>query len=115
VVIGIGLNVNQKEFRSNAPNPVSLLQITYKRQNRQHLLRQVCRNVMEMYNAFDKETIQAEYAGSLYRKDGLHPYKADGIEFRAKIAEVHPDGQLILEKENGERVGFYFKEVQFIL
>src|ERR1035437_2026424 len=61
VVIGIGLNVNQKEFRSNAPNPVSLLQITHKRINRKQLLQQICRNLMEMYAAFDKDTIQAEY------------------------------------------------------
>ena len=115
VVIGIGLNVNQKEFRSNAPNPVSLLQITHKRQNRQQLLQQICRNLMEMYAAFDKDTIQAEYASSLYRKEGFHSYRAGGVDFMAKIAEVHPDGQLILEKENGERVGFYFKEVRFIL
>ena len=27
-IIGIGININQKEFRSNAPNPVSLYQIT---------------------------------------------------------------------------------------
>ena len=38
VVIGIGLNVNQKLFLSNAPNPVSLFLITGKRQNRKQLL-----------------------------------------------------------------------------
>ena len=30
-VIGIGLNINQEVFRSNAPNPVSLTQITGRR------------------------------------------------------------------------------------
>jgi BirA family biotin operon repressor/biotin-[acetyl-CoA-carboxylase] ligase len=27
-IIGVGLNVNQREFRSDAPNPVSLYQIS---------------------------------------------------------------------------------------
>jgi len=38
VVVGIGLNVNQKEFVSDAPNPVSLMQIIGKRQNRKEIL-----------------------------------------------------------------------------
>ena len=115
VVIGIGLNVNQKEFKSNAPNPVSLLQITGKRQNRKQLLNQICRNIMNMYNDFDKDKIQTNYACSLYRKEGFHAYQADNVQFQAKISNVQPDGQLFLERENGKSEGYYFKEVQFIL
>jgi len=115
VVIGIGLNVNQKEFKSNAPNPVSLLQITGKRQNRKQLLNQICRNIMNLYNDFDKDKIQTNYACSLYRKEGFHAYQADNVQFQAKISNVQPDGQLILESENGKSEGYYFKEVQFIL
>jgi BirA family transcriptional regulator, biotin operon repressor / biotin---[acetyl-CoA-carboxylase] ligase len=115
VVIGIGLNVNQKKFKSNAPNPVSLLQITGKRQNRKQLLYQICRNIMNMYNEFDKDKIQTEYACSLYRKEGYHTFQADNIQFQAKIDIVQPDGQLLLERENGNGEGFYFKEVQFVI
>jgi len=115
VVIGIGLNVNQKEFKSNAPNPVSLLQITGKKQNRKQLLDQICQNIMNLYNDFDKDKIQTNYTCSLYRKDGFHTYQEDNVQFQAKICKVQPDGQLILERENGKSEGYYFKEVQFIL
>jgi len=114
VVIGIGLNVNQKLFESKAPNPVSLFQITGKRLNRKQLLQKICKNTMELYNEPDIEKIQNKYLVSLYRKDGLFSYKSENERFNAKIINVNSDGKLELETENGERKGFYFKEVQFI-
>ena len=115
VVVGVGLNVNQKLFVSGAPNPVSLFQITGKRQNRKQLLHQIRLNVMGLYAEFEKDKIRSDYEESLYRKDDYHNYRDEEDLFRAKILKVHSDGQLELEKENGERKGFYFKEVQFVL
>jgi len=114
-VIGIGLNVNQKTFVSNAPNPVSLLQITGKRQNRKVLLDKIHRNIMELYAQLNLSEIRTAYAEALYRKDGFHTYSKETETFQAKIISVHPDGQLELETEAGERKGFYFKEVSFVL
>lgn len=114
-VVGLGLNVNQREFVSSAPNPVSLRQITGKPVNRKLLLNSIVENIMELYNELDMAKIRLEYANSLYRKDGFHSYTAAGELFHAKILLVHPDGQLELETKLGERKGFYFKEVQFLM
>jgi BirA family transcriptional regulator, biotin operon repressor / biotin---[acetyl-CoA-carboxylase] ligase len=113
VVIGIGLNVNQLEFVSDAPNPVSLQQITGRRINRKLLLARICRNILELYAGLDIKKIRAAYAGSLYRKEGFYAYSTETESFQAKIIQVHLDGQLELETEAGERKGFYFKEVKF--
>ena len=113
VVIGIGLNVNQLAFVSDAPNPVSLQQITGRRINRKLLLARICRNILELYAGLDIKKIRAAYAGSLYRKDGFYAYSTETETFQAKIIQVHLDGQLELETEAGERKGFYFKEVKF--
>ena len=115
VVIGIGLNVNQKMFLSNAPNPVSLIQITGKRQNRKQLLQQIIQNIMELYYEMDKGKIRKIYVESLYRKSGFYSYEANNETFQAKTLEVQPDGMLVLETEKGELKSFYFKEVQFII
>jgi len=115
VVIGVGLNVNQVSFESNAPNPVSLLHITGKSNKRKQLLLQIIQHIQDLYTEFNVDKIRNAYAESLYRKEGFHSYQARTDLFLAKIIEVLPDGQLILEKENGETSGFYFKEVQFIL
>ena len=114
-VIGIGLNVNQKVFVSNAPNPVSLLQITGRRQNRKLLLTKIRQNIQKLYTELSVTKIRAEYAEALYRKDGFYAYRANDETFQAKIISVHPDGQLELETEAGERKEFYFKEVSFVL
>lgn len=114
-VIGIGLNVNQKVFVSNAPNPVSLLRITGRRQNRKLLLTKIRQNIQKLYTELSVTKIRAEYAEALYRKDGFYAYRANDETFQAKIISVHPDGQIELETEAGERKGFYFKEVSFVL
>jgi len=113
VVIGVGLNVNQIKFLSNAPNPVSLKQITGKSLNRKQLLKEICRNINELYDSLNEKKIRHEYAESLYRKTGLHSFADEFGSFNARIIEVHPDGQLELETESGERKCYYFKEVQF--
>lgn len=114
-VVGIGLNVNQKVFVGDAPNPASLRQIIGKPVDRKLLLNRIVQNILELYSALDVEKIRLEYACALYRKDGFHAYIAEGESFQAKIVLVHPDGQLELETTSGERKGFYFKEVQFLM
>jgi BirA family biotin operon repressor/biotin-[acetyl-CoA-carboxylase] ligase len=115
VVIGIGLNVNQKIFVSNAPNPVSLLQITGKRQNRKLLLQRICKNILEIYNNPDKDKIHEKYTESLYRKIGFYPFETNDEIIQAKIRGVELDGRLDLETEMGVVKSFYFKEVKFII
>jgi len=114
-VIGIGLNVNQTEFVSDAPNPVSLRQIMGKQQPKTPLLKSICMNIASLYNNLDAEKIRSEYVGMLYRKDGFHSYRENHLTFQARIVAVHPDGQIDLELENGERKGYYFKEVSFVV
>ena len=113
-VIGIGLNVNQKTFRSDAPNPVSLLQITDSSLNREQLMKAIRDNILVLYRELNIEAIRSEYSSMLYRRDGFHLYKTDTENFNAKIVVVHPDGKLELETASGERKEFYFKEVQFV-
>ena len=115
MVIGVGINVNQTAFESNAPNPVSLAQITGKRQIRETLLKSICSTILTLYNALDKEKIREEYAAGLYRKDGFYAFRAAGETFQASIQAVHPDGQLELVTAGGEFRGYYFKEVAFVL
>lgn len=118
-IIGIGLNINQKEFKSNAPNPISLAQIT----DQEHDLNTILEETREWILAFYKEadtlgnykTIQYFYAKHLFRKEGYHPYFDGKEHFEAKIIEVQADGHLILETKEGKLRKFAFKEVQYII
>ena len=113
-IVGIGLNINQKKFISNAPNPVSLCQITGKRHVRNSVLSLIINEIMKLYLSADFETIRMEYATNLYRKNGFYAF-SDGEEtFEAAITAVHPDGKLELKTREGRTREFYFKEVSFL-
>ena len=114
-VVGIGLNVNQTKFESNAPNPVSLQQITGELHDRDTILNSVYLNILDLYNNLDKAKIRENYSESLYRKDGIHTFRDENKEFQARIFAVYPDGKLELETVDGEYIGYYFKEVSFVI
>lgn len=118
-IIGVGLNVNQKEFVSDAPNPVSLAQIIGFSMNREFLLNKIIENFIALYEkAKQGETseIAKEYMNVLYRREGLYQYeKPDGSRFMAEIAEVKPTGHIVLKKEDGSEEAFEFKEVKFVI
>lgn len=112
-IIGVGLNVNQKHFSSYPPNPISLCNITGSNIRRKALLHAIIEKFQELYQLNDRSYVQSLYFEHLYRREGWHKYSAGPENFEARIADVLPDGQLVLEKRNGEQVQFYFKEVSF--
>lgn len=122
-VVGVGLNVNQRIFTGDAPNPVSLVQLTGSRHDREALLASFCRRFESIYRMIDTayDTVHDMYMASLYRSGGLYPFRLPvashepGRLFSARIVSVAPDGELTLEEQDGKRSSYYFKEVEFVL
>lgn len=117
-VIGIGLNINQEVFRSNAPNPVSLTQITGKTYDREELLNRFLRIFFNYYCLLlqeKEEEIRAAYMAALYRGDGYYPYADENGRFEARIHAIEPTGHLILQLRDGERRRYAFKEVTTVI
>ena len=111
-IIGIGLNVNQTVFKSDAPNPVSIKQLTGKDTDREELLTAF----LEQLNKTAKSTtIIADYKARLYRREGKHLFMTNNTTFEASIVDVKDDGRLMLEDEKGVAHLFRFKEVQFVI
>jgi len=117
-VAGIGININQTDFKSNAPNPVSLRQITDCDYNVENILDDVLNNLTRYYNKIkdgkEKEIIRY-YKDLLFRKDGYHLYNDGKIDFLARIKDIEPSGILVLETVTGSIKHFAFKEVKYIL
>lgn len=116
-IAGIGLNVNQEIFKSKAPNPVSLKQLTGGSYNLETLLKSLQNNILNRYIQLcnNSETnIVIDYKENLFRKIGFYPYKSGNKNFEARIKTVLPSGHLVLEQRNGEILKFAFKEVQFL-
>ena len=111
-IIGIGLNVNQRTFVSDAPNPVSMYQLTGQETDRDELLKAFIENLDQEWQ---NKTNGLEYKELLYRKgkDGLYEDKTG--RFVARLADVLPDGRLLLVDEEGKERTYAFKEVTFII
>lgn len=117
-ICGIGININQTSFRSNAPNPISLRQITEKEYNLDILLNEIADNIMYFYALLKEdqtEIIRQTYRNNLFRKEGFHLFNDGNSDFKAKIKNIEESGILILESENGIDKRFAFKEVRYIL
>ena len=113
-IVGIGLNVNQTEFRSDAPNPVSLAQLTGHEENREVLLQAFLQRLsvtMEM----EPEALMEAYRSRLYRREGFYKFSDSRGEFEAKVMNVLDDGRLVLLDTEGTARMYAFKEVRFLI
>lgn len=116
-IIGVGLNVNQTVFRSDAPNPVSLCQVTGKTHETVFILAAVIKRFKNFWQKLQKEDtdeIARHYASRLYRREGFHRYEDSDGCFEAEIHEVEPSGHLVLADRNGRLRRYAFKEVRFL-
>lgn len=117
-VFGVGLNVNQREFRGGAPNPVSLCQILGHETDRDRLLREIIEAFKEgcaLIRNGAYGDIAALYHAALYRRQGFWPYRDKDGAFEAAIVEVEDNGHLILRDREGTFREYAFKEVAFEL
>ena len=111
-IVGIGLNVNQKQFLSDAPNPISLSQIIGHDFDCGRLLHEF----LECFDAVcGRTTLRADYEDHLFRLEEQAEY-ADGTgRFLAVLNGVDADGRLVLTDESGRERRYAFKEVKFMI
>ncbi|MBR5695986.1 MAG: biotin--[Paludibacteraceae bacterium] len=117
-IVGVGLNVNQKKFLSDAPNPVSMAMATKRTFNLEVELPKLVDCIKARYLQLiknDFSTIRAQYFNSMYHGDSFYYYTDDKGSFAAKIDSVANDGILSLRLVDGEVRKYAFKEVTFIV
>lgn len=118
-IIGVGINLNQETFCSNAPNPVSLKQITGKEYCKVNILEKIIDRLYFYYHLLRSDegiaSIRDKYKNSLFRKDGIHLFEDTNEKFYAEIADIEPSGLLVLKAEDREIRKYAFKKVKYIL
>ena len=127
-IIGIGLNVNQTEFRSDAPNPVSLRQITGETYDLDLLMNQLLASIREV-QAWPRNEWWAYYRAHLYRREGWYPFverevstaptmnadtAAEG-QFLARIEDILPTGEMVLLDQKGKERKYHFKQIRYVV
>ena len=113
-IAGIGLNVNQTLFRSDAPNPVSMKMITGIDYDLAYCMKRLISFLERRYvqlQCGNREIIHQNYLNALYGFQEYHVYMHAGKSFSAKIIGITPRGQLKLETSDREIRVFNTKEV----
>ncbi len=120
-IIGIGINVNQNHFESDAPNPVSMSQITGLQYDLDDLLEYFVTQIVNDFDEYeaspDPTTLAARYRFMMWRGEGFWPYhdNLSGQDFEARIAAIAPTGHLTLATQGGNFRTYAFKEVSAVL
>ena len=129
-IAGVGINVNQTQWLSNAPNPVSMKQITGEEYDVENLLNAFLEAIQRWEKA-STEQLREEYIKHLYRRTGWYPYlerevsvvptniqlatqPADGV-FLAQWVDITPQGEWVLRLKSGEEKRYHFKQIRFVL
>lgn len=137
-IAGIGVNLNQTVFRSDAPNPTSLL-LELQRSgypsaeplNDRNELMLLLQKIAALYLPLTQEVsvssdpvsasfptlLKERYLSVLYRRDELHTYVDlnTGETFRGYIRGIEKNACLRIETETGAIKSFAFKELKYII
>ena len=115
-VVGIGININQREFPQLA-NATSLALCTGKDEALEEVLAVFLEIFEGMLSQLDSPELWERYASRLYRLGKTARYYdiLREEEFEGVIQGVEPDGRLCILDAGGERRHYRFKEVSYIL
>lgn len=127
-IVGVGVNVNQTDWRSDAPNPISMKQITGDEYNVEQLLDDWIA-AMKSWEVRTTEEIRRRYMQQLYRRTGWHKYVEREVStaptsiannmvtgaFMAELVDITEQGELVLRKENNEEKSYHFKQIRFVI
>ncbi|MDE7402702.1 MAG: biotin--[acetyl-CoA-carboxylase] ligase [Muribaculaceae bacterium] len=120
--IGVGLNVNQSVFLSDAPNPVSMTQLSGKEYEISRVAAAVG-NCLERRLAMTaspegRRLLHREFLNQLWRGDGrAYPFRRPGQKpFEGTITGISEFGPIsVRDNESGTTDEYAFKEIEFLL
>lgn len=116
-VIGIGLNVNQKQFPKSIENSTSLKKISDINFDIDEIMKAIVATIKQNINYIENKEfkeLKQLYINSLYKynKPMMFEDKNDTI-FLGKIVDICEDGKLVVELENETTCKFNLKEIKF--
>ena len=138
-IIGIGLNVNQTHFVSDAPNPTSLKRLTGQEFDREQLLqaffmelqalRPLLPTIGQPESGRQEDALSSAYLRQCYRRKGYFPYVEREVSlqptaiarqgasdiFEAEMAGITDSGELLLRLRDGSLRTYHFKQIRFVI
>lgn len=116
-IVGIGINVNQKQFATMS-KASSLALLTGKSWDKEILLHELLDALKVGYEALQEGEVLSVwegYAAHLYRKDRVSAFELpNGTRFNGIIKAVTAYGKLVVDIENQGETEFGLKEIQLL-
>ena len=116
-VIGIGINVNQTNFKE-LPNATSLKLETHKMFDLFKIVEHICQSLEKRYLQLKSghfEKLDAEYLSKLYRFNEIALFQyPNGAYFQGKIVGISEVGKLVVETKLGLE-NFDIQGIKFVL
>ena len=127
-IAGIGINVNQEQWVSGAPNPVSIKQLTGVKADIDAIVKRF-KHKLETNLSWDPVQLLNYYRVHQYRCNGYWPFVEREVstaptmnataevegQFMARIEGFLPTGELLLRDQQGNQRKYHFKQVRYVL
>ena len=116
-IIGIGLNVNQMQFKDWPTHPISLKQITSETYNLQPLLEQIVEHILIKVKQLNDtpDVIEQDYLKRLFRYRTWADYEVEGKIVRLFMTGIDKFGRLQLLDEKQKMFCYEIKQIRFLL
>ena len=116
-VIGIGININQREFK-NLPNATSIFIETGKLNSIETLAKELQEALEKNFNLFkiNENELIKNYNSLLYRKNETSNFSVNDMsKFQGKIIEVGIDGKITIEVSKTHLSKYSESEIKLII
>lgn len=114
-VIGVGLNVNQIQFKEYSPKATSLQLLLNKELDITKIQKQLLQflsNRMKRFRSGD--TQEKEFLSDFFLKDKVAAFESKGLQFMGIIKGVNESGKLLIQLEDDSISAFDNQEVKFL-
>jgi len=117
-IVGIGLNVNQKDFGPGLPDAASLAMILHREVDLKELLTLLC-DTLEMHYSLLKEegtsSLEADYCTALLGFRHERMFLVEGNPVSGIIQGVDEFGRLLVEHPGGGFKAYAHREIEFLV
>ena len=116
-IIGVGLNVNQTQFKDWPTHPISLQMITGKEYVLQSLLEPIAERIIIKVEQLKSNptSIEQDYLKRLFRYRTWATYQVDGKALRLFMTGIDEFGRLQLVDEQQELHCYEIKQIKFLI
>ncbi len=116
-IIGVGLNLNQTEFPSHLPNPVSLKQITKADYDIERFGIEFYERFQEIFLKFQQgffKVLDNDYNRVLYKRGEWVQIENKGKIKTVKVKMVDEAGNFLVETKDSKIISFRYGEIRFL-